>query len=195
MEIAQKSQIHIKMVFPSSVCLSVSPMLVALSIYMSICVSIWVCPSVGLTVCSTIQLLENFENQWNKLTEIWPVTNQKPQIMPSQFKDLYIFSIVTISLFEFFSIAKMILNLFVVSVYVLVFFMPFPLPQFITRKKEAGPFGIPRKWATNRLPTRAEVGAHYYYKRMEMEANHGPVPTKRDVAAKVTVILRDFEMN
>ena len=89
----------------------------------------------------------------------------------------------------------MILNLFVVSVYVLVFFMPFPLPQFITRKKEAGPFGIPRKWATNRLPTRAEVGAHYYYKRMEMEANHGPVPTKRDVAAKVTVILRDFEMN
>ena len=134
MEIAQKSQIHIKMVFPSSVCLSVSPMLVALSIYMSICVSIWVCPSVGLTVCSTIQLLENFENQWNKLTEIWPVTNQKPQIMPSQFKDLYIFSIVTISLFEFFSIAKMILNLFVVSVYVF-FLCRFRCPNSSLAKK------------------------------------------------------------
>ena len=142
MEIAQKSQIHIKMVFPSSVCLSVSPMLVALSIYMSICVSIWVCPSVGLTVCSTIQLLENFENQWNKLTEIWPVTNQKPQIMPSQFKDLYIFSIVTISLFEFFSIAKMILNLFSLRA---SFFYAVSVAPIHHSQKRGGPFWHPEK--------------------------------------------------
>ena len=108
---------------------------------------------------------------------------------------VYIFSIVTFSLSGFFSISKMIFNLLIVLIYVLVFFMPFPLPHFITRKKEAGPFGTPRKWATNRLPTRSEVGAYYHFKRMEMETSNGPIPSKKDVAAKVSIRSRDFEMN
>ena len=82
----------------------------------------------------------------------------------------------------------MILNVFIVIVYILVFLMPFPLPKFITCKKAIGPFGIPAKWATNRLPTRSDVGAHYLYKRMEMQVEGSPVPSMNDVAAEVLTI-------
>ena len=66
--------------------------------------------------------------------------------------------------------------------------MPFPLPKFVTRKKANGPFGIPAKWATNRLPTRKEVGAQYHFTRMEMEVEGAPKPSMNDVAQKVLTI-------
>ena len=64
--------------------------------------------------------------------------------------------------------------------------MPFSLPKCATRAvNHKSPFGSPKKWIPNQLPTVKDVGAFYLLKRSEMECSWSQVPSMRDVCKEV----------
>ena len=64
--------------------------------------------------------------------------------------------------------------------------MPFCAPKCMTRSVEQkSPFGAPSMWQPDRLPTRKDVGAYYFWKRAEMQSSSSTVPSVHDVCVKV----------
>ena len=83
-------------------------------------------------------------------------------------------------------------SIYVVLVYIFVFFMPFGLPKFVTRKNEQNSvFGLPARWCSDQLPTRREVGAFFLLKKGEMEINGRIIPSNRDIAKEVCLQINE----
>ena len=80
----------------------------------------------------------------------------------------------------------MFLSFVLTLAYLLAFFMPFSMVKCKTRSTgNSSPFGKPTEWPSDQLPTRGQVGAHYMWKRAEMEAKMRLIPSIHDVAKEV----------
>ena len=84
-------------------------------------------------------------------------------------------------------------SLYVVLFYIFVFFMPFGLPKFVTRKKDQDSvFGSPARWSPDQLPTKRDVGAFFLLKKREMQITGLPIPSNRDVAKEVYPLINEL---